>query len=136
MLSENPASIESGMLRRLIPLAVAAALLFGGSVSRADAAELVMVEEIGCVYCAHWDHDIAEIYPKTPEGQAAPLRRIEKDDMPGGLEVLRPVVFTPTFLLVEDGQELARIEGYPGEDFFWGLLGMMLEQHTAYEAGS
>jgi hypothetical protein len=45
----------------------------------------------------------------------------------------RPVVFTPTFVLVEDGQELARIEGYPGEDFFWGLLARMLEEHTDYD---
>ena len=25
-----------------------------------------------------------------------------------------------------DGNEVSRIEGYPGEDFFWGLLGRML----------
>ena len=35
-------------------------------------------------------------------------------------------VFTPTFVLVREGRELARIEGYPGEDFFWGLLAAML----------
>jgi hypothetical protein len=36
--------------------------------------------------------------------------------------------FTPTFILVVDGRETGRIEGYPGEDFFWGLLGQMLAQ--------
>ena len=39
----------------------------------------------------------------------------------------RRVLFTPTFILVKDGQEMGRIEGYPGQDFFWGLLEMMLK---------
>jgi len=29
--------------------------------------------------------------------------------------------------LLEDGTEIGRIEGYPGEDFFWGLLTQMME---------
>jgi hypothetical protein len=29
---------------------------------------------------------------------------------------------------VEDGREIGRIRGYPGEDFFWGLLGEMIEK--------
>lgn len=37
-------------------------------------------------------------------------------------------MYTPTFILLEDGQEVGRIEGYPGEGFFWGLLGKMLEK--------
>ena len=36
--------------------------------------------------------------------------------------------FTPTFVLVRDGQEIDRIEGYPGQDFFWSLLAMMLQR--------
>ncbi len=32
------------------------------------------------------------------------------------------MLFTPTFVLFDDGREIGRIEGYPGEDFFWGLL--------------
>ena len=34
--------------------------------------------------------------------------------------------YTPTFVLVEDGQEKARIEGYPGEFFFWPRLENLL----------
>lgn len=40
----------------------------------------------------------------------------------------RRVTFTPTFVLLVNGTERNRIEGYPGEDFFWGLLGQMLGQ--------
>jgi len=75
---------------------------------------LVMVEEKGCIWCARWNEEISHIYPKTEEGQAAPLTRID---------IARSLHFTPTFVLMVDGQEVDRIEGYPGEDFFWGLLG-------------
>jgi hypothetical protein len=33
---------------------------------------------------------------------------------------------TPTFALLEDGTEVGRTEGYPGEGFFWTLLGEMI----------
>ncbi len=29
---------------------------------------------------------------------------------------------------LENGLEIGRIRGYPGEDFFWGLLGEMIEK--------
>lgn len=90
---------------------------------------LVMVEEQGCIWCARWNAEIAPIYPKTPEGQSAPLRRIDiTDPIPPDLKLKSAPHFTPTFILVENGSEVSRIEGYPGEDFFWGLLGVMLAQ--------
>ena len=52
---------------------------------------------------------------------------------PEGITYERRVTFTPTFILVENGQEIARLEGYPGEDFFWGLLGMMLKAKTDFD---
>ena len=98
------------------------------------AAELIMVEEPGCMWCARWEAELGDIYPRTPEGKAAPLRKMEIAETRGDTDVTfaRPVLFTPTFVLVEDGQELARIEGYPGEDFFWGLLGGLLADHVGF----
>ncbi len=94
------------------------------------AAELVMVQERGCIWCARWNDEIAPIFPKTREGRALGLRRIDISERnPEGFAFARPVLFTPTFVLVEDGQELGRIEGYPGEDFFWGLLGQLITEN-------
>ena len=115
---------------------LAAAAAFALTTLPAWAAELVMVEEPGCMWCARWEAELGAIYPKTPEGQAAPLRKVEIVDTRSdatGITFARPVLFTPTFVLVEDGRELARIEGYPGEDFFWGLLGGMLAEHLGFE---
>jgi hypothetical protein len=89
---------------------------------------LYMVEQPGCIYCARWNAEVGDAYHLTAEGRAAPLKRIElRDPFPEGIDFARKAVFTPTFILVQDGQELDRIEGYPGEDFFYGFLDVMLK---------
>lgn len=93
---------------------------------------LIMVEREGCIYCARWNETIGPIYPKTPEGQIAPLERVDiHDTWAEGLETGPAPFFTPTFLLIEGNREVGRIEGYPGEDFFWGLLGQALHDAGA-----
>lgn len=105
------------------------AISFGALYSSSTAAELLMIEEDGCFWCEAWNKDISEIYPKTLEGKSAPLRRVDiSSNLEDEIQLKRSVHFTPTFLLIEDGKEINRIEGYPGEDFFWGLLGKMLEE--------
>lgn len=100
----------------------------------AEAAELLMFERRSCPWCRKWDQVIGPIYPKSDVGRRAPLRHVDLDEgMPPGLTLKRPIRYTPTFVLVEGGSELARIEGYPGEDFFWGqaerLLGLLPASH-------
>ena len=102
-------------------------LLVGATLNAAAQTTLVMVEEQGCMWCARWNEELGDIYPKTAEGRAAPLTRLDiHDARPDGMTFARALTFTPTFVLVVDGMETSRIEGYPGEDFFWGLLGQML----------
>jgi len=94
---------------------------------------LVMVEQPGCQYCALWDAEIAPAYPKTAAGGFAPLRREQLRRIPDDLSLERHVVFTPTFILVDaNGQELARIEGYPGDQFFWPVFERMLAEETTF----
>ena len=90
---------------------------------------LLMAEEPGCIWCAAWNREIGPIYDKTGEGSAAPLRRVDiTNSIPDDISLSRVINFTPTFVLMIDGTEVSRLEGYPGEDFFWGLLGMMLNK--------
>ena len=98
------------------------------------AAELVMVEQPGCEWCARWDQEIAPIYPKTSEGHFAPLRRVNLHNMPQELELARRVTFTPTFLIVQEDHEIGRLEGYPGKDFFWPVIAQLLSKHAGYVA--
>ena len=103
-----------------------------GLLNKADAASLIMVEQEYCEYCEAWNADIGVIYNKTSEGKRAPLRRIDIfEPLPNDLSFLTGLVFTPTFVLVDDGKEIGRILGYASEDFFWGLLQKLLEKLPA-----
>lgn len=125
-------------LKRLILLPVIAlTLLFISPLQTpAKAAELIMVDQEGCPYCRAWEAKIGPIYPKTPEGKFAPLRvQNIHDGAPNDIKYARGVSFTPTFILIENQEEVARIEGYPGEDFFWWMLEKMLKEHTDFAGG-
>lgn len=124
-----PAMKSHFAVRRV--LIAAALLLFAFSFAApAAAAELVMFRRAGCPYCAAFDRAIGPIYPKTDIGKRLPMRQVDLDRGPDGkVTLVSPVRFTPTFVLVESGRELGRLEGYPGEDFFWGLLERLLLQH-------
>ena len=106
---------------------VVAACLAAPSLVWADT-YLLMAEEDGCFWCAKWNEEISLIYPKTSAGRTAPLRRYDLHSETPDVTFVQRVHFTPTFVLVQDGTEVGRIEGYPGEDFFWGLLTMMFER--------
>jgi len=92
----------------------------------AHAAELVMFERDGCIWCARWDHDVGPIYPKTDEAKLLPLRRVNIDRAGApDLALASPVRFTPTFVVIDHGREVGRITGYINDDAFWGLLGAL-----------
>jgi hypothetical protein len=111
------------MIRAAPILASLALSIVSAGMQSAWAAELVMFRRTGCPYCQTWDRVIGSIYPSSDLGRQFPLRIVDLDrDPPLEAKLDRTVRFTPTFVLVEDGREVGRIEGYPGEDFFWGLL--------------
>lgn len=109
----------------------AAIALFGMGTLQAPAkaAELWMVEEDGCMWCRQWHAEIGPIYPKTAEGRRAPLRLLDIHGLfPADVELTKRTHYTPTFILVDQGVEVGRIEGYPGEAFFWGMLGQLIDR--------
>ncbi len=121
------------MLRQIIRFSLATALSIAATTS-SFAAQLVMVDQKGCHYCEAWLDDIGPAYPKTAEGKFAPLlRRDISLGAPEGSSFQRRVNFTPTFILLDKGAEVGRIEGYPGEDFFWPLLNQLLKDETTFE---
>lgn len=115
-------------MRRIV-LACALILIGAATVAAKPHAsrELVMVELPGCHWCQRWSEEVGVVFHKTPEGRAAPLRRVMKGSPElATLNLQRAAIYTPTFLLMLNGEEVGRIEGYPGEDFFWGLFQKLL----------
>jgi len=104
--------------------------------TNAHAAELVMFEQAGCVWCETFDREIAPIYAKRGEGQRAPLRRVNIDHpLPSDLAFLDVERLTPLFVLIDKGREVGRIRGYPGEEHFWGLLGALIKKLDSVGTG-
>ena len=124
---------KASFIMRLLVAAFAVAMISAPS-ARADV-QLLMAEEPGCIWCTRWNEEIGPIYPKTDEGTAAPLRRVNLlEPLPSDIVLARRINYTPTFVLLVEGVETNRIEGYPGDDFFWGLLGHMLTQEGIFLA--
>ena len=95
-----------------------------------------MFERAGCPWCVRWDAEVSPAYPKTAEGQRAPLRRHNLDQgQPRNIMLESPVRYTPTFVLVDDGREIGRITGYIDNGMFWGTLSAMIAKLPAAEAG-
>lgn len=119
------------LTRRLLAMVLAVPLLLAAvaAAGRAWAAELVMFESAGCPYCARWHREIGPIYPKTDEAKRAPLRRVDvAAPRPPDLTGIGGMVYTPTFVLVQNGREIGRIVGYGGEEAFWSLLGELVRK--------
>ncbi|CAN5365950.1 hypothetical protein BH10PSE11_BH10PSE11_40130 [soil metagenome] len=113
--------IKSSFLRTSLLMA---ALLWP---ALAPAAELLMYERSGCVWCARWDRDVGPVYSRTDEGKVLPLRRINIDrSSADGTKLASPVLYTPTFVVSDNGREVGRITGYINDNSFWGLLGVLL----------
>lgn len=109
--------------------ALLAAIFISSALFPAHAAELVMFEQAGCAWCRAFDREIAPIYPKTDEGRRAPLRRVDlAGKIPPDLAFIQVERLTPLFVLVDKGREIGRIRGYPGDDNFWGLLGVLIKK--------
>jgi hypothetical protein len=107
---------------------LALAILVGFSGVSTSAAELVMYRRTGCPWCLQWDREIGGVYAKTAVGRQLPLHMVDLDGERPKLVLKSPVIYTPTFVLVENGRESGRIEGYAGDDFFWGLLERLANQ--------
>lgn len=103
------------------------------SAGTGHAAELLMFTRKHCPYCVLWERQVGPIYPRTDEARIAPLRRIDLDNPAVEAPSLSPgVTITPTFVLMQDGREVARFSGYSDDLSFWSMLGTSLGRLAAH----
>lgn len=119
-------------MRRVFILLVAVIFVPGSL----NAAELVMFDSSVCEWCEIWEDEVGIVYHKTDEARVAPLRRIDIDGRrTANFGNIRPVIYTPTFVLMENDHEIGRITGYPGEAHFWSLLEVLIGKLETDTAG-
>jgi len=100
-----------------------ATLALWASCLAVEATELLMFEQPGCPWCRRWHEEVGPGYEKSAEGKIAPLRRLQLGQRAAAYSLKQSVTVTPTFIVVDDnGREVGRITGYPGSDFFYGML--------------
>ena len=84
---------------------------------------LVMVTSDHCPFCQAWERDIGVLYEKSPYAPSLPLKRVDIGSaMPEGVTLESPVLGTPTFLIIHNGQEIDRQHGYDNAEMFWWWL--------------
>ena len=107
--------------------ALALALSAPPYIAAADS-RLIMVTSDYCPYCQAWELDIGVVYDKSPYASRLPLTRVDiGSKMPRDVTFRKPVVGTPTFLVILNGQEIDRQRGYIDAEMFWWWL----SEHTA-----
>lgn len=98
----------------------------------ASGGQLLMFGAQGCAWCERWEQEIGEFYHVSSEARVFPLRRIDINARHRGddLQRVKGIVYTPTFVVFYNEREVGRILGYPGEVFFWPMLGQLIEKAT------
>jgi thioredoxin-related protein len=61
-------------------------------------------------------------YPTTNGGRMFPLRFIDSATPATDISLSEAVTASPTFVLVDNGKEIARFVGYPGREHFLRLM--------------
>lgn len=95
----------------------------------AGSVRLLMVEEARCAICRRWHQEVGPGYATSTLGRRAPLLSVGMDGpFPDGLILGARPRGTPTFILIRDGVEAARHEGYRTPALFYTHLARMLAE--------
>ncbi len=125
------------LCRRRLLLAGAAALALPGLARAADLRldwtarplQLVMITTPGCYYCRMWRKEIGPGFAASPAGHVAPLVEVDlAGPFPDGLVFSRRPRLTPSFILMDHGTEIGRVEGYVGARHFYPVLEDMMRR--------
>lgn len=95
----------------------------------APAAELLVVSDRTCGPCILFERQVGILYGKTDEARLAPLRMLAYGrSPPDDYAFVGVPKVAPTFVLVDQGREVGRFEGYSGDELFWMNLTRLLQQ--------
>lgn len=128
------------MTRHVFSFALAFGVLLSAVMpgsAQAQEFRLLMISQVGCYVCAEFNREVAPAYEASVENDIAPLVHADlHGPLPEGVTLTSRPFVTPTFILIgADGQELDRLIGFPGEDFFWPYINEMFERARTTVSG-
>ena len=97
---------------------------YAAAAAGTDSPVLIYIYSPECGACRQFDREVGPIYSKTDESLTLPLERVLIDDWQANRHQLvecasTEVIGTPTFLQIQNCQELDRITGYSDAELFW-----------------
>jgi hypothetical protein len=120
------------MQRRAFILSTIAGLAISSHARAMDGLRLLFVEKAGCPWCMRFEQESLAGYLASDLALAAPLARASLDSgQPAGVTLKEPIRFTPTFVLLRDGREIARIVGYQDNALFFGMVEKLIADARA-----
>lgn len=90
-----------------------------------SAAELLYFYDEFCGACQKFDEEVGQYYNNTAESKLIPIRKIEfskwrqQTPKPFADILTKKVIGTPTFVMVENSEEIDRLVGYSNNELFW-----------------
>lgn len=125
--SHTPGFARPGQAALLWPAAsaLAAALLMAPMLPAAagSPARLVVFEAPGCAQCRQFREEALPEYWGSPASLELPIQVIDMAALGTGGHPLKARIATlPTFVVMQDGREVARLSGYPGKEGFRAMV--------------
>jgi hypothetical protein len=115
------------MCRSLLSLAVALAALVLPETARAEM-RLYMFETADCAACALFHAEALEAYWSSEASRQLPLTIVDLNALGTAGQPLRaPISVVPTFVVMREGTEIARLAGFPGKAAFEAAITSMLD---------
>lgn len=97
--------------------------------ARSKGIELIVFEHADCTYCRVFRTAILPRYKENGQDARAPIRfvRVEHADL-SAWNLRGRISMVPTFVLMQEGQEVGRIEGYWAPDNFFRMVATILSR--------
>lgn len=121
------------MLRSLRTLLASMTLLGASSAAEAEM-RLYMFEIADCAACDRFHSEALQDYWSSETSRALPLTIVDLNALGTAAQPLRyPIAVVPTFVVMHNGREIARLSGYPGQQAFEAGIAAVLakDQPTA-----
>lgn len=115
------------MISKIFSIKALLFLVFAVYPVNAGAGELLYFYSDACSYCEQWDEEVGSLYNKTVESKVFKLRPVDiHEQTPSDIDHVKGVIYTPTFVAMENGREVGRILGYGNEIFFWQHMEVLI----------
>lgn len=94
---------------------------------QSETIEVLVFETESCLYCRVFRRDVVPQYRQSKRAKVAPLRFVDahKADL-DRLGLKRPVTIVPTVVVLRDGREAGRINGYMGPEPFFHMMSQIV----------